>query len=356
MINHPLNSVVFAKETSMDFSRDRWECVSAHEREDSAKRLAAELPSGFSFESVRRFELGPSQSYVASYRFENSTFVLVPGGNVSIGFSADRLWEATAEEVDSWQETAEEYGIDKSIHEYVVAATLRRRQAGIAPFLVETVSREMGWKSVDVNDPEVRKIVKETRAEEQMTVIRGDVSTRVRREDDGSLVAERSRAQSHPEISTELKRAGFRFPTSDEWEYVCGCGSDTLYRWGDHVPCDRYPTDICPEEANWRRKWALSAGKLKYPPEGFKSDWDYHRRPNAFGIYIASDPYKYELVAEGGTTRGGDGGGMICGGAGFFVGWLTLATAYFEDHSCRHDPSDSITHGYTVGRRVLPLT
>jgi len=54
-------------------------------------------------------------------------------------------------------------------------------------------------------------------------------------------------------------------------------------------------------------------------------------------------------------TRGGDGGCMICGGAGFFVGWLTLATAYFEPHACQRDPAEPISPGYTIGRRVLPL-
>jgi len=52
---------------------------------------------------------------------------------------------------------------------------------------------------------------------------------------------------------------------------------------------------------------------------------------------------------------GGDGGCTICGGAGFFIGWLTLATAYFEEHSCKHDPTEPIAHGYTIGRRVLEL-
>jgi len=99
----------------------------------------------------------------------------------------------------------------------------------------------------------------------------------------------------------------------------------------------------------------LSGGKLKYPAEGFASDWDYHRQPNALGILIAADPYKFELVAEAGITRGGDGGSMLCGGAGFFIGWLTLATAYFEDHSCKHDATEPISTGYTVGRRVLEL-
>jgi hypothetical protein len=124
---------------------------------------------------------------------------------------------------------------------------------------------------------------------------------------------------------------------------------------GDHVPCDRYPTDISPAEAEWRRQWVLSLGKLACPAEGFIPDWDLHRRPNRFGIYIASNPYHPELVAEPELMRGGDSGTAICGGVGFFEGWLPLATAYFEDSSCRRDPQAPILMGHTVGRRVLPL-
>lgn len=153
-----------------------------------------------------------------------------------------------------------------------------------------------------------------------------------------------------------MSEAGFRFPTSDEWEYACGGGGgDTLFRWGDHVPCDRYPIDVSPEERAWRRERVLSAGRLEYPEGGFASDWDFHRGPNAFGLLIASNPYHSELVAEPGISRGGDGGCMICGGVGYFVGWLTLATAYFEEDACKYDPDQAFTPGYTVARRALPL-
>src|SRR5262249_7829877 len=153
----------------------------------------------------------------------------------------------------------------------------------------------------------------------------GGEEVRVQRLGRGSFRAERAEERTHVELVDWLAKTGFRFPTSNEWEYACGAGATTLFRWGNHVPCDRYPTDISPAEAKWRRRWVLSGGKLRYPREGFVSDWDLHRRPNAFGLFIASDPYKCELVAEPGITRGGDGGNMICGGAGFFVGWLTLA-------------------------------
>jgi hypothetical protein len=46
---------------------------------------------------------------------------------------------------------------------------------------------------------------------------------------------------------------------------------------------------------------------------------------------------------------------MICGGAGFVVGWLTLATANFEEHACKQDPAEPISAGHTIGRRVLDL-
>jgi hypothetical protein len=152
-----------------------------------------------------------------------------------------------------------------------------------------------------------------------------------------------------------LADATFRFPTSDEWEYACGAGASTLFRWGDHVPCDRYPTDVSPAEAAWRRLWVFSGGKLERPAEGFASDWEFHRQPNAFGLQMASDPYKYELLAEPGIFRGGDGGATICGGAGFFAGWLTLATAYFEEYACGYDPAEPLMPGFTIGRRVLEL-
>jgi hypothetical protein len=146
-----------------------------------------------------------------------------------------------------------------------------------------------------------------------------------------------------------------RFPTSDEWEYACGGGAATLFRWGDHVPCDRYPTDISPAEAEWRRQWVLSKGTLQWPAEGFASDWDVHRAPSVTGVRIAFNPYKYELTADPRVTRGGDGGCAICGGAGFFFGWLALATAYFEAEFCERNPEEPIAAGYTIGRRVLPL-
>jgi hypothetical protein len=320
----------------MDLSTERWEGIAPAEREALAKRLAKQLPFGFTFQAIRRFQLGEWQHHVALYQQGNATFALIPGTAASLGYDADRPWEPNPDERESWQSTAEEHGIAKTIQEHIAEVTLRARRVVLSPTLIETAAGELGWEPIGPDDPEVQGILRKYATQSQVKVSRGGVSTRVRRGPEGEVIAERSLSRTHAELAAQLAATGFRFPTSDEWEHACGGGRPTLFRWGDHVPCDRYPTDVSPAEAAWRRQWALSGGTLERPAEGFTSDWDHHRQPNAFGLLIASNPYKYELVAEIGVTRGGS---MICGGTGFFLGWLTLATAYFEEHSCKHDVS-----------------
>jgi Sulfatase-modifying factor enzyme 1 len=343
-----------------DLTLEKWDSMTPPERGTFAKRLAQELPSAFTFRSIRLHTMGEQSHYIAEYELGAALFALIPGGTITLGYDSNRQWEPTPEELESWRDTAQEYGIDSTIQEHVAEATLRPRVVVLRSMLIETAGEEVGWEPLSAEDPEVKEIVrqhfpKKGSRSNQVNVQRGNTSLRVQRAPDGTITARRAEARAHAELAAQLASAGFRFPTSDEWEYACGCGAATLFRWGDHVPCDRYPTDISPEEAAWRRQWALSAGKLEYPADGFASDWDLHRRPNAFGIHIASNPYKYELVAEPQITRGGDGGCTICGGAGFFVGWLTLATAYFEEHACKHDPEEVVSPGYTIGRRVLLL-
>ena len=79
----------------------------------------------------------------AFFTFEVATFTLIPGGVFSVGFDAGRSWDPTPEEAESWRAMAEEYGLKESIHEHVLAATLRTRRAELAPFLIETTARNI---------------------------------------------------------------------------------------------------------------------------------------------------------------------------------------------------------------------
>lgn len=312
----------------MDLSLERWRTLSHSEREALVKQIHSELPTGFEFEAL----IGNN----AFFRSGAAQFVFIPGRRITLGFDAGRRWEPTPQETESWEHTARQYGFSGTIHDHGLELTLRPREVEIAPILIETSARELAWKTIEV-DGEIKKLVKKY-PDGVHHICRGETETRVRKNSDGSLSAERSLERTHGDLIEEFKAAGFRFPTSDEWEYACGCGEPTLFRWGDHAPCDRYPL-----------------GKIKSPVGEFGADWNLHLKPNSLGISIASNPYHCELTAEMGVTRGGDGGFKLCGGSGFFVGWLTLATAYFEEHFCRHEADEKIPAGYTVGRRVLDL-
>jgi hypothetical protein len=53
--------------------------------------------------------------------------------------------------------------------------------------------------------------------------------------------------------------------------------------------------------------------------------------------------------------RGGDGGSSICGGVGFFMGWLPLASAFFDQYSSSAPGDGVLQSGFSFARRVLPL-
>jgi hypothetical protein len=118
---------------------------------------------------------------------------------------------------------------------------------------------------------------------------------------------------------------GFRPPSSDQWEYACAAGSRTLFRWGNECRTD-------------------------FSPERFVSPRAEHRRPNAFGLTIASNPQHCEACLESHILRGGDGGVASTSGKGEFYEWLSLATPFV----CVN--SHELWQGEARFRRTYPLT
>lgn len=136
--------------------------------------------------------------------------------------------------------------------------------------------------------------------------------------------------KTYEDIQAELAAEGLRLLTFDEWEYAWGAESTTLFRWGDFCPGDCYPTDDL-------------------------SDWKLYWRPNLFGLHIAQEPYDREIISEKKYFRGGDVGGTICGGCGFFLGWLTLATACGEADALAYSHEDLKNINGNLMRHVIPL-
>lgn len=104
----------------------------------------------------------------------------------------------------------------------------------------------------------------------------------------------------HYRVGTSVADAGFRLPTSDEWEHAVSGGTRSIFRWGDHWP---YDTDV----------WDGGA-------------FTAHKDPNAFGLVFSADPYQSELVDDPEELRGGDGGCMVCGQIGPMA-WTSFASA-----------------------------
>ena len=111
---------------------------------------------------------------------------------------------------------------------------------------------------------------------------------------------------SYEELCENLKDEGFSLANLDEWEYLCGGGCRTLFPWGDDID--------------------YNMNLFYYTKKGNKYDVE---EPNLFGLSIAYDPYKMEIIDNKSFSKGGDGGCNVCGGFGEFLGYLSCSP-YFN--------------------------
>lgn len=264
---------------------NHWDQLTSEECEELALTVARELPPMFHFDRLETHTLGNQQHRVAFYTWTPSgvdydkqvrLFALIPGGLATLGYDRTHPFTPAPNQQQSWQQETinpEKYGYTYSLESYLNRVLTPLRQVEIQPFLLEIVP--------DNHDD----------------VLRYDGSRWI-----NPYASSDPDAFQAPQIKDD-----FRLPTSDEWEYACGAGSRTLFRWGDETP------DI----PIYRRV----EGQI---PTG----WNVHTQPNAFGLIIANDPFRWEFCADPGIMRGGDHGMAMQSGMGIFAEWTTLATAY----------------------------
>ena len=279
---------------------NNWKSLEHNERCALANRVAAATKDRFRFTGLQRFSLGDQEHEIARFQCDGALYSLIPGGESVLGYDPRHRSHPSKECLVSWRETVEEYGLEIELDEYIESVTSPLRTVRIEPFLLEVHSWEAGVEPM----PSLGH------------------ST------EGGRGAYRVELQSQQQVSQQLAEAGFRLPSPDEWEYACRGGSKTLFRWGDHCPGDSYPVD--------------------------DGSWDLHRRPNAYALHIAQDPYKWEFTDDPGVLRGGDGGAEICGGAGFYVAWLTLASAYVDHSSGKHYKGREVPLAHVRRAYTLP--
>ncbi|MEG4485207.1 hypothetical protein [Microcoleus sp. D2_18a_B4] len=300
-----------------------WQNLSEEQKNRYSQELAAHLPQSVIFKGLRFYPDGGPELSIAIFEYGGALFSLMPGGEVQVGYEASNF-HPTDEQIESFQNSSEEYEIDRDIYSYVQSVTTPPRKVTISPMLVEIQPTKIGFEPIGSDELKIQNLLKDF--PQSSSVNRGN-RYGFEGGKDGAVAAWQIISKTQEEITTELAAQGLRLLTFDEWEYACAAGNTTLFRWGDFCPSDFYPTDN-------------------------RADWTLHLQPNLFGLHIAQNPYDCEIISEKYRFRGGDGGCFICGGVGFFLGWLTLATAYWEPELleyCDEDISGNIM------RRVIPL-
>jgi hypothetical protein len=308
------------------------------EERQSLLRSLPELDGRFTFVKSERFEKFGLTTDTAIYTYAGKEFVFVPGGTVTLGWDkfAVGMDDATMNEIMAEYDDA--FELDVFLRESMSPV----RTATIVPMLVERSLNDIGWRNVGLDSPELEPFQENIKKYfhsklSELTIHR---TMRIFRDyKNGEARAQMYEPVSLDDFLRKLHDEHFSLPTEDEWEYLCGGGSRTLFRWGDsfdyEMKLDYFAADFLPPDAPYTLK-----------------------EPNQFGLSIAYDPYKYEVVENSEYfLKGGDGGCNICGGSGIVLGYLPVAT-YFRSVSLTNDElgdQDEIGGDYTFYRRIVRL-
>ena len=265
----------------------QWAELSSEDRDRFARAVPNAIGRG-TFLEISEVSQGDLTHAVARYDVDDREMVLVPGGEVTLGWerapldSLQDTWQQVRAQVDrphgiqvvlsalDGSKTEELPFPPKELHAWLDGKLSPHRTVTLAPYLIESAPAQVPW-------------------------------------DDVESVEESDDETFHDEIymlETWLRAGGARLATPDEWEHAASGGSRSLFRWGDY-----WPNDV--------DTYCVTEG------EAFK--------PNAFGLRMSIDPYWPEVVSDGGQMRGGDGGEMVCGGAPPFATWITQMPGFIYD-------------------------
>jgi hypothetical protein len=276
--------------TLASLTRSEWDRMSDETAARECLALARRLLHGLQFLGLSMNAYAGQRHRLARFAIGRATFVLIPGGRVGLGFEVHDF-RPTDRQATSFARSARGLGYEGAIHDFVDERTSKPRIAVLPALLIEV-------ESPDLNQ-------------------------------DGAQAAWLEGEASHEDVIAELAASGFRPPTCDEWEYACGAGGPSLFRWGNDCPEDFTP---CSAKAG---AWL---------------------RPNLFGLRIAENPYEMDLVSDGPMALGGDGGCSCCGGYGNFFEWLPLATAHRDPYQNEWLDLDDPLSGESLRiRRVIDI-
>lgn len=293
------------------------------------------------FKQLAVFDRWGQTNTTGIFSKNGAEFVFVPGDTVTLGWEkfVEGLNEESAEDL---QADMEEFG-QEDAEAFLRSFMTPVRQAQIVPMLVERRLNEIGWEPISFDDPRLLahpEWLEELQKNRSVSLnIVGHVRFDLKNEQHFAYLYHDT---AYTQFKENLHKQGFALPTADEWAYLCGGGCRTLFPWGDSFDYDmKLYYFISLDEENDSRPYDMEL-------------------PNFFGLSIAYDPYKNEVMEAAKVSfRGGDGGCFICGGAGPMLGFLGCSPHFNTD--CLYEDDDindgeTLNGDYDFYRRIIRLS
>ena len=276
--------------------------------EEKKKEILKNLAKKYNMEILRfeTFSKYSKSTFTAVFKYRESEFVFIPGDIVILGYEGfpKNLSNESLEQLKYFSENPNEF-----LEEYIRENFSKVRKVTIKPMLVERDLQTVAWKKSNLEelkeyDSNLLKDYNEFKSSDYNSLTLDETARFTKIED--KIEIELYDYITYDELCENIKHDGFSLPNLDEWEYLCGGGCRTLFPWGDDID--------------------YNMNLFYYTKKGNKYDLE---EPNFFGLSIAYDPYKMEIIDNKSFSKGGDGGCNVCGGFGEFLGYLSCSP-YFN--------------------------
>ena len=301
--------------------------------EEKKKEILENLAKKYNME-ILRFETFTKYSksiFTAIFKYKESEFVFVPGDTITLGYEGlpKNLSDESLEQLKYFSENPNEF-----LEEYIKDNFSKVREVTIKPMLVERNLQIVSWRKSDLDelkkfDIELLEEYNNFKDSSYNRLTLNETARFTKIED--NIEIELYEDITYDELYKNLKDDGFSLPSLNEWEYLCGGGCRTLFPWGDDID--------------------YNMNLLYYTEKANKYDLE---EPNFFGLSIAYDPYKMEIIeANELTFKGGDGGCNVCGGFGEFLGYLPCSP-YYNQKTIDYD-EEELDGDFNFYRRIVRI-
>ena len=306
--------------------------------EEKKKEILKNLAKKYNMEILRfeTFSKYSKSTFTAVFKYRESEFVFIPGDIVILGYEGfpKNLSNESLEQLKYFSENPNEF-----LEEYIKNNFSKIREVTIKPMLVERKLQIVGWRKSNLEelkdyDIELLNEYNKFKSEDYNRLTLDETARFTKIEN--NIEIELYDNITYDELCHNLKDEDFSLPNLDEWEYLCGGGCRTLFPWGNDIDYNMNLLHYSKKRDN------------KYDLE----------EPNFFGLSIAYDPYKMEIIeADELMYKGGDGGCNICGGSGMFLGYLPCSPYYNpEPIKDEYDENDNELHGdFDFYRRIIRI-